>query len=115
MAALAAPRAGDGVVTTAESGTSVVRAALGSPAPGLRRLTAVQREAPKYPRVSPKTKRVFGWVLTGIWLGGTPYLLEELHTGLWGPIALLAAVGAVELAFSRWNNGHWPGSDSAST
>ena len=80
-----------------------------------RRLTAVEKEAPRYPRVSPKTKRVLGWGLTGIWLGGTTYLLEELHTGLWGPVALLAAVGAAELAFGRWNNGHWPGSDSTNT
>lgn len=54
-------------------------------------------------------------VLTGIWLGGTAYLMEVLHTGLWGPIMLLAVVIVVELAFLRRHDGHWQGSDSSDT
>ena len=76
-------------------------------------LTPVETDPPRHPRVSPKVKRGLGAALTLIWLSGTTYLLEVLHTGLWGPIVLLVVVGVAELLFMRWNDGHWPGVDTA--
>jgi hypothetical protein len=74
----------------------------------------VKTDASRHPRVSPKTKRLLEAVLTAIWLGGTAYLVEVLHTGLWGPIALLVVVVVAEVAFLRWSDGHWPGSEPTS-
>ena len=51
--------------------------------------------------------------MTVIWLGGTNFLLEVMHTGWWGPIVLLVVVVLVEVAFVVWNEGHLPGARKA--
>jgi hypothetical protein len=63
--------------------------------------------------VSKKVQRGVEVVLTVIWLGGTSFLLEVMHTGWWGPIVLLVVVVLVEVAFVAWNEGHLPGAKKA--
>jgi hypothetical protein len=43
--------------------------------------------------------------LAALWLGGSAYLREVLHTGWSGPIILLVVVVALELIFVVWNRG----------
>ncbi|HTG48569.1 MAG TPA: hypothetical protein VK646_13030 [Actinomycetota bacterium] len=69
----------------------------------------MEADRTRHPRVSPTVKQWVGWVLTAVWIAGVAFMMEILHTPLWGPIALLAAVGVVELGFYRWNEGRWPG------
>lgn len=71
----------------------------------------METAAPRHPRVSKRVQRALEGALTIVWLGGTIVLLEVLHTGLWGPIVLLAVVVAVETAFVAWNDGHLPGAE----
>ena len=41
----------------------------------------METASPKHPRVSKKVQRGVEVVLTVIWLGGTSFLLEVMHTG----------------------------------
>ncbi len=43
--------------------------------------------------------------LAAVWLGGSAYLREVLHTGWSGPIILLVVVVVLELIFVVWNRG----------
>jgi hypothetical protein len=63
--------------------------------------------------VSKNVQRGVEVVLTVIWLGGTSFLLEVMHTGLWGPIVLLVVAVLAEGAFVAWNEGHLPGAKKA--
>jgi hypothetical protein len=74
----------------------------------------VETASPKHPRLSKGVQRGFEVVLSTLWLGGTAFLLDVVHTGLWGPIVLLIGVVVAELLFVRWNDGHWPGDKTAS-
>jgi hypothetical protein len=69
----------------------------------------METASPKHPRVSKNVRHGLEVVLTVIWLGGTSFLVEVMHTGLWGPIVLLVVVVLVEVAFVVWNEGHLPG------
>jgi hypothetical protein len=69
----------------------------------------MENASPKHPRVSKNVQRGVEVVLTVIWLGGTSFLLEVVHTGWWGPVVLLVLVVLLEVAFVVWNEGHLPG------
>ena len=73
----------------------------------------METASPKHPRVSKKVQRGVEVVLTVIWLGGTSFLLEVMHTGWWGPIILLVVVVLLDVAFEVWNDGHLPGAKKA--
>ena len=73
----------------------------------------METASPKYPRVSKNVLHGLEVVLTVIWLGGTSFLLEVMHTGWWGPIVLLVVVVLVEVAFVVRNEGHLPGAKKA--
>jgi hypothetical protein len=59
----------------------------------------------KLPRVSKSVEHGLEVVLAALWLGGSAYLREVLHTGWSGPIILLVVVVVLELIFVVWNRG----------
>ena len=59
----------------------------------------------RYPRVSKHVEHRVEIVLSILWLGGSAFLREVLHTGWTGPILLLIVVVLLEVGFVVWNRG----------